>query len=130
MKPFKLLGKLLTAAAPIAVGVVAGPAAGAGVAALMGTLGLTKKAGQVIEKKGITVAGKAIVAPGHRPHKAGVPALALLLPTLLAPYLPPELLELVKDPAILGALTVFWHQFTSGVGKAGNQGVDSATAGG
>ena len=71
-----------------------------------------------------------LVAPGHRPHKAGVPALALLLPTLLAPYLPPELLELVKDPAILGALTVFWHQFTSGVGKAGNQGVDSPDMGG
>ena len=55
IKPFKLLGQLLVGAAPVAAGVFLTPAAGVAVGGLMGTLGLTKKAGQEIEKKGITV---------------------------------------------------------------------------
>ena len=137
IKPFKLLGNLLLGAAPVVAGVVGSPAAGVAVGGLMGALGLGKKAGQAIEEKGITVAGKSIVSPGHRPHKAGIPMMAVGLPMLLANFIPADIVDQIQavacrvceDPrsivtiaaGIIGGGTVVWHQITSGLQKSGKQ---------
>lgn len=124
IKPFKLLGQILLGAAPVVAGVVAGPGAAAVVAAGMGAAGLTKKAGKVIEEKGIPD----LLEPGHRPHKVAAPAVAVGLPMALASFLPPDVLDPIKDVAcrvcenplaLVGVLTVFWHSMVGNLQKSG-----------
>lgn len=133
IKPFKILGNLLLGAAPIAAGVFVSPAAGAGVAALMGALGLTKKAGQAIEQNGIKIGEKEILPPGVRPHKAGIPAIILALPMILTPLIPEDVMTQIQtaacaiceDPkaivtvvmSFLGIGTLFAHQLATGMKK-------------
>lgn len=126
IKPFKLLGKILLGAAPVIAGVVAGPGAGVIVAGVMGAAGLTKKAGKVIEEKGIPD----LLEPGHRPHKMAAPAVAVGLPLLLAPLIPQEIMDQIQGVAcqicdnpmaIVGIVLVFWHSMVGNLQKLGGQ---------
>jgi hypothetical protein len=89
IKPFKILGTILqTAAIPITA-LVAGPAAGALVAAGMGAAGLTKKAGKKLEEK-----------TGARAHKILSPAVAVSVPAALAPWVAPEAMGQICDVVV------------------------------
>lgn len=73
IKPLKLIGKAIQAAGPIAVGVVAGPEAGAIALAAVGTAAGVKIGGQKAESMGM-----------GRPHKVAGPLAAVGLPTAFA----------------------------------------------
>ena len=73
IKPLKLLGKAIQIAAPAAVAVFVGPAAGAVAVAAVGGTAFVKRKGQALERLGL-----------GRPHKIAAPATILGLPAGLA----------------------------------------------
>lgn len=73
IKPLKILGKAIQIAAPVAVAVFVGPAAGVLATAAVGGTAIVKRAGQAAECLGM-----------GRPHKIAAPATILGLPAAMA----------------------------------------------
>jgi hypothetical protein len=114
------LGKLVKGAIGVAatVGATAlNPALGAVVGSALGGGASVKAIGKRVEKR-----------TGHRPHKVGAPVAAAGAPAALiasgvvdAAPLCEFVMKICESPALLasslGALTVFGHQLTGGVGR-------------
>lgn len=119
MKWGKLLGRVVTVAAPIVAGAVVSPEAGALVAAGLGGGAAAKYGGQKVEER-----------TGRPVHKVGAPAAAIASSFLAAQVLPPEALQQICEfvqtlcarpsaaAMLFGGLgSVVAHQLGSNIGK-------------